>query len=60
MHRSNNSYSNLVGAGEQRWRYREAKRLGRLEIDDEIELGRLLHSVSAGFAPRRIKLACQI
>jgi hypothetical protein len=33
----------LVGAGEQRRRHREAERAGRLEIDHELELGRLMH-----------------
>jgi hypothetical protein len=32
----------LVGAGKDRWRHREAERLGRLEIDDQLEGGRLL------------------
>src|ERR1700730_300275 len=34
---------NLVGAGEQRRRHREAERPGGLQIDDELELDRLLH-----------------
>ncbi len=32
----------LVGAHQERFRYREAERLGRLEVDHELELGRLL------------------
>ena len=32
----------LVGAGEQRWWNREAERLGGLEIDHQLEFGRLL------------------
>src|SRR5205807_1280679 len=36
-------FDHLVGAGEQRRRHLKAKRLGGGEIDDEIELGRLLH-----------------
>jgi hypothetical protein len=33
------SLNHLVGASEQIWRYGEANRFGRLEIDNEIELG---------------------
>ena len=31
----------LVGGGEQRWRHGEADGLGGLQVDDELELGRL-------------------
>jgi hypothetical protein len=46
MHRSNNVglarlFDNLVGAQQERFRDREAERLGGRQIDDEIELGRL-------------------
>jgi hypothetical protein len=36
-------FDDLVGAGEQHRRDREAKRLGCLEIDYEIKFGRDLH-----------------
>jgi len=36
------SFDNLVGAVQDRRRYGQAERLGSLEIDDQLELGRLL------------------
>ena len=36
------SFNDIVGAGEDRRRDREAERVGGLEIDDELEFGRLL------------------
>jgi hypothetical protein len=36
------SFDNLVGAGEDRWRHGEAERLRGLEIEDQLECGRLL------------------
>src|SRR5215813_6398127 len=38
----------LVGAGEHRGRYREAVRLGGLEVDHELEFRRLLHGQITG------------
>src|ERR1700732_2720391 len=37
------SFDDLVGAGEDRLRHGEAERLGGLEIDHQLEGGRLLH-----------------
>src|SRR5215470_17800101 len=37
------SFDQLIGTGEQRGGHGEAKRLGRLEIDDKLILGRRLH-----------------
>ena len=37
------SFDHLVGEPEQRWRHREAEHPGGLEIENEIELGWLLH-----------------
>src|SRR5262245_18325358 len=43
-HRSKKAplFDHLVGAGEQRWWYFKAEYLGGGEVNDEIELGRLL------------------
>ena len=35
-------FDHLVGAGEQRWGHFEAERLGSLQIDHQLEIGRLL------------------
>src|SRR6185436_14884527 len=42
------SFDRLVGAAEQRGRYRQAESLSRLQIDDHLEPGRLLHGKLAG------------
>jgi hypothetical protein len=36
-------FDHLISAGDQRWRHGQADRLGSLEIDDKLELGRLLY-----------------
>jgi hypothetical protein len=47
-------FNDLVGAGEQLRRNVDVERPGGLEIDDELEFGRLHDREEAGFAPLRI------
>jgi hypothetical protein len=42
-------FDHLVGAGDERRRHVEAERLGGLEIDDELEVGRRLNGQVGGF-----------
>jgi hypothetical protein len=44
-------FDHLVGAGEEQFRNCQFERLGSREIDNEVELGRLLHRDIAGFRP---------
>src|SRR5262249_47726423 len=46
--RAHDLLDDLVGPQQQRRRDREAERLGGLEVDDELELGRLLHRKIGG------------
>ena len=50
MHRSKKvcSFDRLVGDGEHRWRHLNAKCARRLQVKDEIELGRLQHREIGG------------
>src|SRR5262245_36313529 len=41
-------FDHFVGAGEQRWRHGETKRLGGLKIDHQFVLGRCLHRKIGG------------
>src|SRR6185436_6960447 len=43
------SFDHLVGAGEKRWRDGDGKRLGGLEVDDQLERSRLHNWQLSGF-----------
>src|SRR6516164_155443 len=47
--RAAQSFDNLVGAAEQRERERDAKRVGCLEVEEQLDLGGLLHRQVGGF-----------
>ena len=44
----------LVGAGKERWRHREAERLGGLEVDYQLLVGACTGR-SAGFSPFKMR-----
>jgi hypothetical protein len=50
------SFDHLVGDGGHRWRNVEAERLRDLEMDDQLEFGRLITGKPASLAPLRILL----
>jgi hypothetical protein len=56
-HQDRPLFDHLVGEREQRRRHLEAKRLGGLEVDDELEFRRLQNGSSLGFSPLRIRAA---
>src|SRR4051812_11199068 len=45
----NRLFDDLVGAGQQRWRDCQPKRVCRSYVDNQIELGRLLEGKISGF-----------
>ena len=48
------SFDHLVGAGEKRRRHFQANRLRHDQVNDEVELGRLLDRKIGGLRPRKI------
>ena len=48
------SFDHLVGAGEQRRRHVEAERLRHDQVNDEVELGRLLDRKIGGLRPANL------
>ena len=54
------SFNHLVGAQQERLRDRQAKRLGGIQIDDEIEFGRLLDRDVAWLGPSQnlVNIVC--
>jgi hypothetical protein len=47
-------FDDLVGDSEQRRRHGQTERLGGLQVDHKLVLGRLFDRMSPGFAPRKI------
>jgi hypothetical protein len=47
-------FDHLVGAGKKRRRHVEAERLRHDQVNDEVELGRLLDRKIGGLRPRKI------
>ena len=47
-------FDHLVGDGQHPWRHLDTKRSRGLQIDDELEFGRLQHRQISGLAPLRI------
>src|SRR5207344_515958 len=45
------SFDDLVGAGEQGWRHSDAKCLGALEVDHQLEFGRPVRADLRAFRP---------
>ena len=54
------SFNHLIGSGKQRRRDVEAEGLGRNQVDDEIEFGRLFDRDFAGLRPTQnlVDIAC--
>jgi hypothetical protein len=54
-------FDHFVGSGEHAWRDCEAERLGRLHVDDQLELGWQLHRKFGGLVAleNAIDVACR-